>query len=192
MRRREFITLLGGAAAWPLAARAQQGERMRRIGVLVSSAEDDLDMQARVAGFRQGLEKLGWSEDRNAGIDARFAAGKADQFQVLAKELVALQPDVIFAHSTPLVAALQRESRTIPIVFVSVSDPIGSGFVASLARPAGNLTGLLQYEEGIAGKWLAMLRRSRRDWRALVSWPTPRRPSMTISCGRRGPPLLRS
>jgi putative ABC transport system substrate-binding protein len=158
MRRREFITLLGGAAAWPLAARAQQGERMRRIGVLVSSAEDDLDMQARVAGFRQGLEKLGWSEDRNAGIDARFAAGKADQFQVLAKELVALQPDVIFAHSTPLVAALQRESRTIPIVFVSVSDPIGSGFVASLARPGGNLTGLLQYEEGIAGKWLAMLK----------------------------------
>jgi ABC-type uncharacterized transport system substrate-binding protein len=158
IRRRDFVILLGGAAAWPLAARAQQAERMRRIGVLVSSAEDDLDMQARVAGFRQGLEKLGWSEDRNARIDARFAAGKADQFQVLAKELVALQPDVIFAHSSPLVAALQRESRTIPIVFVSVSDPIGSGFVASLARPAGNLTGLLQYEEGIAGKWLAMLK----------------------------------
>ena len=158
MKRREFITLLGGAVAWPLAARAQQGERMRRIGVVVSSAEDDLDMQARVAGFRQGLERLGWSEDRNARIDARFAAGKADQFQVLAKELIALQPDVIFAHSTPVVAALQRESRMIPIVFVSVSDPIGSGFVASLARPGGNLTGLLQYEEGIAGKWLAMLK----------------------------------
>jgi putative ABC transport system substrate-binding protein len=131
---------------------------MRRIGVVVSSAEDDLDMQARVAGFRQGLERLGWSEDRNARIDARFAAGNADQFQVLAKELIALQPDVIFAHSTPVVAALQRESRMIPIVFVSVSDPIGSGFVASLARPGGNLTGLLQYEEGIAGKWLAMLK----------------------------------
>jgi putative ABC transport system substrate-binding protein len=115
-------------------------------------------MQARVAGFRQGLERLGWSEDRNARIDARFAAGNADQFQVLAKELIALQPDVIFAHSTPVVAALQRESRMIPIVFVSVSDPIGSGFVASLARPGGNLTGLLQYEEGIAGKWLAMLK----------------------------------
>jgi len=158
VKRRELITLLGGAVAWPLAARAQQGERMRRIGVVVSSAEDDLDMQARVAGFRQGLERLGWSEDRNARIDARFAAGKADQFQVLAKELIALQPDVIFAHSTPVVAALQRESRMIPIVFVSVSDPIGSGFVASLARPGGNLTGLLQYEEGIAGKWLAMLK----------------------------------
>jgi putative ABC transport system substrate-binding protein len=159
MKRRAFITLLGGAAAaWPLAARAQQPSGMRRIGVLVSSAEDDLDMQARVAGFRQGLEKLGWSEDRNARIDARFAAGNPDQFQALAKELVALQPDVIFAHSTPIVTALQRESRTIPIVFVSVSDPIGAGFVASLARPGGNLTGLLQYEEGIAGKWLAMLK----------------------------------
>jgi putative tryptophan/tyrosine transport system substrate-binding protein len=159
MKRREFISLIGGAAAaWPLAARAQQAERMRRIGVLVSSAEDDLDMQARVAGFRQGLEKLGWSEDRNARIDARFAAGKADLFQMLAKELAALHPDVIFAHSTPIVAALQRESRTIPIVFVSVSDPIGSGFVASLARPGGNFTGLLQYEEGISGKWLAMLK----------------------------------
>jgi putative ABC transport system substrate-binding protein len=159
MRRREFITLLGGAAAaWPLAAWGQQPSGMRRIGVLVSSAEDDLDMQARVAGFRQGLEKLGWSEDRNARIDARFAAGNPDQFQALAKELAALQPDVIFAHSTPIVTALQQESRTIPIVFVSVSDPIGAGFVASLARPGGNLTGLLQYEEGIAGKWLAMLK----------------------------------
>src|SRR5262249_20579739 len=147
MKRRTFIGLLGAAAAaWPLAAWAQQGERMRQIGVLVSAAEDDADIQARVAGFRQGLEKLGWLEDRNIRIDARFAAGKADQFQALAKELDALQPDVIFAHSTPVVAALQRESRTIPIVFVSVSDPIGSGFVAGLARPGGNITGLLQYE----------------------------------------------
>jgi putative ABC transport system substrate-binding protein len=173
VRRRAFIALLGGAAAWPLAARAQQPDRMRRIGVVVSSAEDDLDMQARVAGFRQGLESLGWSEDRNARIDARFAAGKADQFQVLAKELIALQPDVIFAHSTPIVAALQRESRTIPIVFVSVSDPIGSGFVASLARPGGNLTGLLQYEQGITGKWLAMLKEiaPRLERAALVANP---------------------
>ena len=158
MRRREFISLLGGTAAWPLAARAQQPSVMPRIGVLVSSAEDDLDMQARVAGFRQGLERLGWSQNRNVRIDARFAAGKPDQFQIFAKELISSQPDVIFAHSTPIVAALQRESRTIPIVFVSVSDPIGSGFVASLARPGGNLTGLLQYEQGIAGKWLAMLK----------------------------------
>jgi putative ABC transport system substrate-binding protein len=159
MRRREFITLLGGAAvAWPLAARAQQPDQMRRIGVLVGAAEDDVDIQVRVAGFRQGLEKLGWSEGRNIHIDYRFAAARADQFQVLAKELVALQPDVIFAHSTPIVAAVQRESRAIPIVFVSVSDPIGSGLVVSLARPGGNLTGLLTYEASITGKWLAMLK----------------------------------
>ncbi len=159
MRRRDFIALAGGAAAaWPIAAWAQQAERMRRIGVLVGYAEDDLEAKARLAGFRQGLEKLGWSEGRNVRIDYRFAAGSADRHQALAKELVALQPDVILAHSTPIAAALQRESRVIPIVFVSVSDPIGSGFIASLARPGGNLSGLLLYEEGIVGKWLAMLK----------------------------------
>ena len=161
MRRRDFITLVeGSAAAWPLAARAQQSERMRRIGILAALAKDDPDMKARLAGFRQGLKKLGWSEDRNVSIDTRFAAGRPDQFQVLSKELVALQPDVILGHTTPVVAALQRESRAIPIVFVfvSVSDPIGSGFVASLARPGGNLTGVLQYEASITGKWLAMLK----------------------------------
>jgi putative tryptophan/tyrosine transport system substrate-binding protein len=160
VKRRKFITLLvgGATAAWPLAARAQQGERMRRIGVLAAQAGDDPDMKARLAGFRQGLEKLGWLEDRNVRIDIRFAAGKADRFQVLSKELVALQPDVILAHTTPVVAVLQRESRAIPIVFVSVSDPIGSGFVASLAQPGGNLTGVLQYEASITGKWLAMLK----------------------------------
>jgi putative tryptophan/tyrosine transport system substrate-binding protein len=159
MQRRKFITLLGGATvAWPLAARAQQPERMRRIGVLVASAEDESDIQARLAGFRQGIEMLGWSEGRNVRIDTRFAAGRADQYQMLAKELVALQPDVILAHSPPITAALQRESRAIPVVFVSVSDPIGSGFVASLARPGGNVTGMMQYEAGITGKWLAMLK----------------------------------
>jgi ABC-type uncharacterized transport system substrate-binding protein len=158
MKRREFITLLGGAAAWPLAAHAQQSERIRRIGVLVSPSEDESDIQARLAGFRQGIERLGWVEGRNVRIDIRFAGGRVDQFQILAKELVDLQPDVILAHSPPIVAALHRESREIPIVFVSVSDPIGSGFVASLARPGGNLTGLLQYEAGITGKWLAMLK----------------------------------
>jgi putative ABC transport system substrate-binding protein len=158
MRRREFITLLGSAAAWPLAARAQQTGGMRRIGVLVASAEDESDIQARLAGFLQGIEKLGWSEGRNVRIDTRFAAGRADQYQTLAKELVALQPDVILAHSPPVTAAVKRESGAIPIVFVSVSDPIGWGFVASLARPGGNLTGMLQYEASIAGKWLAMLK----------------------------------
>jgi putative ABC transport system substrate-binding protein len=153
------MTVVGGAAAaWPLAARAQQPERMRRIGVLVASAEDESDIQARLAGFRQGLEKLGWSQGRNVRIDTRFAAGMVDRYQLLAKELIALQPDVILAQAPLITAALQRESLAIPIVFVSVSDPIGPGFVASLARPGGNITGMMQYEAGITGKWLAMLK----------------------------------
>jgi putative ABC transport system substrate-binding protein len=138
--------------------RAQQPERMRRIGVLAAYAEDDPEMKARLAAFRQRLERLGWSEGRNVRIDYRYAASIVDQYQRLAKELVALQPDVILAHTTSITAALLRENRTVPIVFVSVSDPIGSGLVASLARPGGNLTGLLLYEEGITGKWLAMLK----------------------------------
>ena len=159
MRRREFITLLGGAAAsWPLAARAQQQEQMRRIGVLVGLAEDDPETKARLGGFQQGLAKLGWSEGRNISVEYRFARASPDQIKVHAKELVALKPDVILAHSTSVVAALQQQTRTIPIVFVNVSDPIGSGFIASLAQPGGNLTGLLLYEDGIAGKWLAMLK----------------------------------
>ena len=131
---------------------------MRRIGVLAALSEDDPELRAWLAAFRQGLERLGWSEGRNIRIDTRFAHANTGQFPALAKELVALQPDVIFAHTTPASAALQRESRTIPIVFVNVSDPVGSGFVASLARPGGNLTGLLLYEASIAGKWLAMLK----------------------------------
>jgi len=160
MRRREFITLIGGAAAaWPSAARAQQPDRLRRIGVLASLAGDDPEMMARLAGFRQGLEKRGWSEGRNVSIDTRFAPdGSADRLQVLAKELIALQPDVILAQSTPVVAALQRETRTIPIVFVNIADPIGSGFVANLPRPGGNITGVMLYEASVTGKWLAMLK----------------------------------
>jgi putative ABC transport system substrate-binding protein len=138
--------------------RAQQTDRMRHIGVLMGLAENDPDSKARLTGFRQGLERLGWSEGRNVRIDYRFAAGRAEHVEALAKELVALQPDVILGQGTPVVAALQRESQAIPIVFVNVSDPIGSGLVASLARPGGNLTGLLQYEASIAGKWLAMLK----------------------------------
>jgi putative tryptophan/tyrosine transport system substrate-binding protein len=158
VRRREFITLLGSAAtAWPLAARAQQPDGMRRIGVLIGFAEDDPEAKARLAAFRQGLEKRGWSEGRNVRIDYRYAPAGA-QAQALAKELVALQPDVILAHSTPITAALQRESRTIPIVFAVVADPIGSGFVASLPQPGGNITGVAQYEASVTGKWLAMLK----------------------------------
>src|SRR5262245_51041177 len=165
MRRRAFITLLGGAAAaWPLAARAQQPERMRRIGVLLGLAEDDPETKARLAAFRQGLEKRGWSEGRNVRIDYRFVdyrfapESSADRVQALAKELIALQPDAILAHTTPVVAALQRETRMLPIVFGSAADPIGSGFVASLPRPGGHITGLMLYEASVTGRWLAMLK----------------------------------
>jgi putative tryptophan/tyrosine transport system substrate-binding protein len=159
MKRREFITLLGGAAILrPLAAAAQQSERMRRIGVLVGLSPDDPDTKARLAGLRQGLERRGWSEGRNIRIDYHYAPADAGQEQALAKALVATRPDVIFAQSTPVTAAIGRETRNIPTVFVSVSDPVGSGFIASLARPGGNLTGLLLYEDGITGKWLAMLK----------------------------------
>jgi putative ABC transport system substrate-binding protein len=158
MRRRDFIKVIGGGAVgWPLVASAQQPDRMRRVGVLMAFAEDDPQSKARLAAFRQGLEKRGWLEGRDVRIDTRFAPG-GTQAQVLAKELVALQPDVILAHSTPVTAALQRESRTIPIVFAVVADPIGSGFIASLPRPGGNITGVMQYEASVTGKWLAMLR----------------------------------
>jgi putative tryptophan/tyrosine transport system substrate-binding protein len=160
MRRREFIALLGsGVAGWPIAARAQQPDRMRRIGVLMGLAEDDPETKARLAGFRQGLEKRGWSEGRNVSMDIRFVPDSGvDQAQVLAKELIALQPDVILAQGTPVVAALQRETRTLPIAFVATADPIGSGFVASLPRPGGNITGLMMFEASVTGKWLAMLK----------------------------------
>jgi len=159
MRRRKFIALLGGSAiAWPLAARAQQSERVRRIGVLVSLPASDPEMQLWLAAFRKRLESLGWSEGRNVRIDHRFYTASADQVQVPARELVALKPDVILAEGTSTVAALMRETRAIPIVFVAVSDPIGSGFIASLNRPGGNVTGVLQYEASITGKWLAMLK----------------------------------
>jgi ABC-type uncharacterized transport system substrate-binding protein len=159
MKRREFITLIGGAATgWPLAVRAQQGGHVRRIGVLMGYAENDPETATRLEALRERLEKRGWSENRNIKIEVRFGAGRSDQYQTFANELVALQPDVIVAHTTPIAAALQRATRTIPIVFVNVSDPIGSGFIASLARPEGNLTGVLHYEPGIVGKWLALLK----------------------------------
>ena len=158
MKRRGFITLLGGVAVtWPLATVSQEAERGRRIGVLIGLAEDDPDTKARLEGLRQVLERLGWSEGRNVRTDYRFAPA-GTQAQVLAKQLVDLQPDVILAQTTPVVVALQRETRTIPIVFVGVADPVGSGFVNNLARPDGNTTGFMLFEAGISGKWLAMLK----------------------------------
>jgi putative ABC transport system substrate-binding protein len=160
LRRREFITLLGGVAAtWPLTAEAQQSGRIRRIGMLVGLDEDDVATKTRLAGFQQEFERLGWSEGSNVHIEYRYApAASANRAQVLAKELVALQPDVILAQTPPVAVALQRETRTIPIVFLSVGDPIGLGLIASLARPGGNLTGLMTFEASVTGKWLAMLK----------------------------------
>jgi ABC-type uncharacterized transport system substrate-binding protein len=159
VKRRDFITLLGSAAAaWPLAARAQQGERMRRIGVLMNLAADDAEGQARIAEFLQGLQQLGWTDGSNVRVDYRWAAGDAGRFQRYAEELLAFAPDVILASATPSVQALQRATRTVPIVFVSVTDPVGAGFVQSLARPGGNTTGFLQFEFGLSGKWLELLK----------------------------------
>src|SRR6478752_5485695 len=140
MKRRQFITLLGGAVAWPLVARAQLSEGARQSGVLMGLAEADPDTKARLFGLRQGLEKLGWVEGRNLRIDYRFAPAGA-RAEALAKELIALRPDVIISNASPATAALQRETSVIPSVFTGVADPIGSGFVASLARPGGNITG---------------------------------------------------
>src|ERR1700731_1807845 len=156
MRRREFISLLGGAAvAWPLAAHAQQSERVRRIGVLMASAADDSENQARMAAFLQSLAQSGWIDGRNVRIDTRWATTNADDLRRHAAELAALAPDVILAASgTSTVAPLLQATRTVPIVFVVVIDPVGAGFIASLARPGGNVTGFLAFEYGLAGKWL--------------------------------------
>ena len=139
--RREFITLLGGGAAWPVAVRAQQSERIRRVGVLMSLAADDPESSARLTAFVRGLQELGWSDGRNVRIDIRWGAGDAEDFRKYAAELVALAPDIILAVSTPSTAALQHATRSVPIVFVQVIDPVGSGFVETLARPGGNATG---------------------------------------------------
>lgn len=156
--RRAFITALGGAAAWPLTARAQQPARMRRVGVLMNLAADDPQSQARSTAFVQGLQQLGWTDGRNVQIDFRWAAGNAARFLQYAQELVALAPDVILASASPAVAALQHTTRTVPIVFVIVIDPVGAGFIASLARPGGNTTGFTLFEYGVAGKWLELLK----------------------------------
>jgi putative tryptophan/tyrosine transport system substrate-binding protein len=156
--RREFITLLGGAAAWPLTARAQQREKMRRIGVLMNLAADDAEGQARLAAFLQGLQEASWAVGRNVRIDLRWSAGDADRFRKQAAELVALAPDVILASGTPAAAPLLQATRTVPIVFAQVVDPVGAGLVASLARPGGNATGFTAFEYGMSGKWVELLK----------------------------------
>jgi ABC-type uncharacterized transport system substrate-binding protein len=159
MQRREFILALGGAAAsWPLAARGQQAERMRRIGVLMNQAMDDPEGQARLAAFLQELQQLGWTDGRNLRIDFRWGAGDAERTRRYAAELVALAPDVILGSTSPAVAGLQQATSTVAIVFVQLADPVGAGFVDSLARPGGNATGFTLFEYGISGKWLELLK----------------------------------
>ena len=158
MRRREFITLLCGAAVWPLAARAQQAERVRRIGVLLPSAADDPVYQARVGAFLQELSLLGWAIGRNVRIDTRWAAGNADQIRRYAAELAALAPDVILAFGSSTVGPMMQASRNVPIVFPGTVDPVSSGFVDSLSRPGGNATGFVQFEYSLSGNWLELLK----------------------------------
>jgi len=159
MRRREFITLIGGVGtSWPLVAQAQQHDEVRRIGVIVNEAADDPEAQATVAAFKQTLQQLGWNEGRNLQIDLRGAADNPERMQAFAKELIALQPHVILTRSTPVTAAVLRQTRTIPIVFTVVSDPVGERFVESLARPGGNATGFTNVEFSLTGKWLELLK----------------------------------
>jgi putative tryptophan/tyrosine transport system substrate-binding protein len=155
--RRTFIAGLGSAAAWPLAARAQQGDRVRRIGVLMPSDENDPSYKSRLSAFTQALADLGWTDGRNVRIDPRWGGGDANQIRAFAQKLVGLQPDIIVTGGTPATAALQRETRTIPIVFGTVGDPVASGIVPRLDRPGGNVTGFANYEGTLGGKWLELL-----------------------------------
>ena len=158
MKRRTFITLLGGAAAWPVMARAQQAERMRRIGILLPAAENDAEYQARVGAFLQGLQQLGWTDGRNLRIDTRWATTDAADIRRHAAELAALAPDAILAHGASTVGPLLQATRTVPVVFPIVGDPVAAGFVDSLARPGGNATGFMTVEHSMGGKWLELLK----------------------------------
>jgi putative tryptophan/tyrosine transport system substrate-binding protein len=158
MRRRDFIRVMGGIGAWPLAARAQQHERMRRIGVLMHLAADDPEGQSRLAAFLQGLQETGWAVGRNITIDVRWAAANVEAMRRFAKEMVALQPDLIFSSSTPATAAMVQATRTIPVIFVLVADPVGAGYVASLPRPGANVTGFTPIVATLGGKWAELLK----------------------------------
>ena len=163
MRRRTFIAALGGAAAWPLVARAQPADRMRRVGLLMGYREDDAEGQANLAAFRQALQQLGWIEGRNIQIDIRWGGADPDKARGFAKELVAMSPDVIVPNTNLMMAILQKETHTIPVVFVYVGDPVGSGYVTNLARPGGNATGFSALDTAIGGKWLELLKESAPD-----------------------------
>jgi putative ABC transport system substrate-binding protein len=183
VKRREFITLLGGAAVWPLAARAQQRERMRRIGVLLPAAADDLEYQAWVGVFLQGLGQAGWSIGRNVRIDTRWATANAGEVRKHAAELAALAPDVILAHGDSAVGPMLQATRTIPVVFPLVADPVASGYVDSLARPGGNATGFMAFEFGLSGKWLELLKQIAPDVTRVAVLRDPANPSGTGQFG---------
>ena len=178
IRRREFITLLGGAAAWPLAARAQQGDRVRRIGVLMGVGENDPVGKPQVSAFTQALAGLGWTDGRNVRMDVRYAGRDINRSRALAQELVGLQPDIILVNGTAATVALQRETRTIPIVFASVADPVVQRIVPRLDRPSGNITGFASVEASLGGKWLELLR------------PTATAPHLDSTQGCRHPAVL--
>jgi len=184
MRRREFITFLGGvAAAWPLAARAQQGDRVRRIGVLQADDENDPEGKRRYSAFTQALAGLGWADGRNVRMDLRWGGDDINRMRALAQELVGLQPDIILTASTPATATVQRETRTIPIVFAGVAEPVASGIVARLDRPGGNITGFALYEPTLPGKWLELLSEIAPGPRYRLLCPhLKRQPSPSRSC----------
>jgi ABC-type uncharacterized transport system substrate-binding protein len=183
MQRRQFIALLGGAATWPLAARAQERERMRRIGVLMNRAADDAEGQARLAAFRQALQQLGWSEGRNVQIDIRWGEDDPERDRKYAAELVALAPDVVLASGTMSVTALQALSRTLPIVFAAVADPVGAGLVESMARPGGNATGFMIYEYSFGGKLLELLRQIAPSVTRVAVLRDPTNPALLATFG---------
>ena len=190
MRRREFITFLGGAAAvWPRAARAQTAERMRRIGVLTGVTTDDRESQVRIAAFLQELRQLGWTDGRNLKIEYRWAAGSAGDLRKYAMELTALAPEVIFAAGGTTLGSLLQVTRTVPIVFAIVPDPVGSGFIETLARPGGNATGFMQFEYSLSGKWSELLKQIAPGvTRAAVLWDPPYLPgSGSLPSFRRWP-----
>jgi len=168
MRRREFLTLVGGATAWPVAAPAQQGERMRHVCVVMVNSENDPDGRVRTSVFRDGLQRLGWIEGRNIRIDYRWGAGDTQRARALAAEFVSLMPDAILCNGSPATAALRLATKTIPVVFVVVTDPVGAGFVESQARPGANITGFSTFEPEIGGKWLELLKEVSPSLRRVV------------------------
>jgi len=194
MRRREFLGAMGGAAlAWQYGAVAQQSDRMRTIGLLIAAAADDPEFQARIVEFRQALAQLGWTEGRNVRIDIRWATTNAEQLRKHATEVVALAPDVIFAaNGSASVAPLLEATRTVPIVFVLVIDPVGAGFVSSLARPGGNVTGFLMFEYGMSGKWLELLKQIAPNVTRVAVLRDPGIASGIGQFGRFSPPHRRS